>query len=91
MPPVPGRGDDVRQREAREADVGAGAGRRAAQREPERVAGVLDDLQAVAVGDRADRVPVGRVADEVRREDRLGARADHLLDARRRRSGTCRA
>ena len=37
-----GRGDDVREREARDGDVGAGAGRRAAQRRAERVARVLD-------------------------------------------------
>ena len=46
----------------------------------ERVARVLDHLEAVRVGDGADAVPVGAVADEVRSEDRLGARGDHLLD-----------
>ncbi len=55
-------------------------GRRAPQREPERVAGVLDHLQAVAVGDRPDAVPVRGVADQVRGEDRLGPRPDHRLD-----------
>ena len=38
------------------------------------------DLQAVRVGDRADAVPVGHVADEVRDEDRARARSDHRLD-----------
>ena len=36
MPPVRGGGDDVREREARDADVGARAGGRAAQRGAER-------------------------------------------------------
>ena len=38
------------------------------------------DLQVVSVGDRADAIPVGDVADQVRDEDRPGARADHRLD-----------
>ena len=38
------------------------------------------DLQPVRVGDRADAVPVGHVADQVRDEDRARARADHRLD-----------
>ena len=53
-----GRGDDVGQRERRDRDVRPGAGRRSAQRRPERVAGVLDDLQPMRVGDRADAIPV---------------------------------
>ena len=55
--------DDVRVGEAGEADVGAGAGRSAAQRVTERVARVFDDEQVVAIGDRAHGVPVGGVAD----------------------------
>ena len=46
----------------------------------ERVARVFDHQQVVAIGDRADRVPVGRVADEVRQQDRPRLRRDQLLD-----------
>ena len=46
----------------------------------ERVARVFDDREAVPIGDLADAVPVGRVAGQVRHEDRAGLRADHLLD-----------
>ena len=57
------------------------AGRCAAELGAERVARVLDHLEAVRVGDGADAIPVGAVADQVRHEDRLRARRDHLLDA----------
>ena len=66
--------------EARRHDVGPGAGPRPAQPAVEHVAAVLDHEQPVLVGDGADAVPVGTVADEVRRQDRTCARADHLGD-----------
>ena len=81
MPPLTRGGDRVTAGEARDRDVGARAGARAAQVRVEHVAAVFDDEQAVAIGDGADGVPVGAVADEVGREDRLRARADHRLDA----------
>ena len=86
-----GRGDDVREGETGEADVGPGTGRRAAQGEAERVAGVLDDLQAVGVGDRPDAIPVGGVADQVRRRGSPGCAGRSSPRSRRRRSGTCPA
>ena len=48
-------------------------GGRTAQGGPERVAGVLDHREPVGVGDGADAVPVGRVADQVGGEDGAGA------------------
>src|SRR5690606_11657718 len=57
-----------------------GAGGYAAQLGPQRVAGVLDDLQVVAVGDDADGVPVRGVAGEVREQQRPGPVGHHLLD-----------
>ena len=81
-PPAPGRGDGVGDGEARDADVGPGARARAAQQGvAQHVAGVLDDEEAVTVGDVANHVPVRAVADQVGGEDRLRARAHHLLDA----------
>jgi hypothetical protein len=45
-----------------------------------RLGGVLDELEAVAIGDRAQRRHVRRLAVEVDRDDRPGARADRVLD-----------
>ena len=47
----------------------------------QRVAAVLDHDQFVAVGDLADAVPVGQVADQVRDQQRACPGSDHLLDA----------
>jgi hypothetical protein len=47
----------------------------------EHVAAVFDHQQTMTVGDLADAIPVGTVADEIGREDRARARRDHLLDA----------
>ena len=80
-PAVARGGDGVAPSEARHRDVGARAGARAAQPRIEHVATVLDHGEPVRVGDLPDAVPVGDVADEVRREDRPGPRSDHLLDA----------
>ena len=46
------------------------------------LAGVLDDGQAVPVGDGRDRVHVGRQAEQVDRADRAGPRRDRRLDPR---------
>ena len=77
---VAGARDDVRQREARDGDVGSRAGRRAPERGAERVAGVLDHREAVPIGDLPDAIPVRRVAGEVRHEDRLRRGPDHRFD-----------
>jgi hypothetical protein len=41
---------------------------------------VLDHAQAVAPGDREDRVEIGRLAVEMHRQDRPRARRDRRLD-----------
>ena len=48
-----------------------------------RLGGVLDDRQAVLRGDRHDGVHVGQATVQVDGHDRLGARRDRALDARR--------
>ncbi len=73
-------GDRVTTREARHRDVGSSSRARAAQVRVEHVAAVFHDEQAVAIGDGADGIPVGAVADEVGRQDRLRARTDHRFD-----------
>ena len=52
----------------------------AAEGRPVGLAGVLDDDQAVAVGDRLDHVHVGHEAEQVDRADRPGSRRDRRLD-----------
>ena len=44
---------------------------------------ILDDAKAMAVGDRADAVPIGQVADQVGHEQGRGVGRDQGLDARR--------
>src|SRR5262249_19702495 len=51
---VSGTRDDVREREARDRDVGARAGRCAAESRAERIARILDHREPVPVRDRAD-------------------------------------
>ena len=80
MPPLPAAVIECERAKLVTTMSARATGARAAQVRVEHVAAVLDHEQAVRVGDGADGVPVGAVADEVRREDRLGARADHLLD-----------
>ena len=80
MPPVPAAVMMCDSAKLVTRDVAARAGRRAAQRRAEAVAGVFDDLQFVRSAIVADAVPVGAVADEVGREDGSGARPDRGLD-----------
>ena len=47
------------------------------------LAGVLDDREPVLVGDRAERLHVARVAEDVHRQDPARARRDRRLDGRR--------
>ena len=47
------------------------------------LAGVLDDREAVLLGDRAERVHVARVAEHVHGQDGARARRDGRLDGRR--------
>ena len=58
----------------------AGAERPAAVLGAERLAGVLDEGEAVPLGDRLELGELGRVAEDVHGEDRLRARRDGRLD-----------
>ena len=73
-------GRHVLRRVQAERAVPEAAGLPAAERRAVRLAGVLDDGQAVAVGDRLDHVHVGDEPEEVDRADRPGPRRDRRLD-----------
>ena len=60
-----------------------GAERRAAILGSERLAGVVDQREAVAVGDRAQLVELARVAVDVDGDDRLRPLGDRGLDGGR--------
>ncbi len=50
------------------------------ERRIQNVARVLDHHQGMLIGDHADRIPIGHVAAQARRENSLGARAGHVGD-----------
>jgi len=75
---------EVLAREEREAAVVADRADAAALvLRTDRLAGVFDDDEVVLFGDRHDRVHIGGLAEEVDRNDRLGARRHFFLDLRR--------
>ena len=64
--------------EAEAAGQADAAGARASIFSAVRLAGILDDGNAVALGDRRDRVHVGHLAVEMDGHDRLGPRRNAL-------------
>ncbi|CAB4814999.1 unannotated protein [freshwater metagenome] len=68
----------MRESETGERNIGASAGGSPPQRLSECVTGVFDNEQMVLVGNSTDDIPIGAVADQVRRHDRPGLRRNHL-------------
>ena len=73
-------GDDVIDREAGNADVGPFAAGAAPEGASQGVGAVLDQQQAVAVGDFPQPVPVGHAAHQVGDQHRPGPGSDHALN-----------
>ena len=67
--------------EAERGDVGEAPGRAALVGRAGRARGILDEPQAVAVGDGPELVVVGGLAEDVDGDDADGARRDRGLDA----------